>query len=212
MFEHPYKNNAKRPQYDGISSSTRLDNYSKQEEKSTHKIAAKKQTRKNNINDQVGYSDYFAETKEEIKPVSKKTVEPEPKRVVKPETTKPSESASKKSVSSVKKSEAPVIQRKYAIYPDSPVGFLDVHLSDEQGDIYVYELQFHSNSDASFIIVNNPSAHQKAISNSSFILKNACQYLNSITSGNKIQTITKGYVKKSGDVWKITQKADIKFV
>jgi len=204
-FEHPYKSNAKRPQYDGISGSTSTDSFIQQYEKSEHRTVVEKKEIKNNHDQEVRCSDYFQQTEEKKKPVSQNPI--------KPVSKKSTETISKESVVPIiKSSEASIIHRKFAIYPDTPSGFLDTNLSEEQGDNYVYELHFYSNTEATFSIAKNASAMQKAISNSSFILKHACQYLNSITSGNNISTVNKGRVKKSGGVWKIIQKADIKFI
>ena len=104
------------------------------------------------------------------------------------------------------------IPKKYAFFPDSPDGFNLSNLTDNESKATIYILFIESDSSASFVINENPESQRRAMNDTSTLLEKACNYINGPNDGNSIQTITKGKLQKSGSIWKIIEKAIIKFV
>jgi len=111
-----------------------------------------------------------------------------------------------------KESRTSNILKKFAYYADLPTGFSSETLKDIQNGSMIYQLILSTNTIGKFSISDNEAAQNKAMNNSSFLLEMACDYENAVGEGNRIITINKGEIIKSGKEWKITKKALIKFV
>ncbi len=106
----------------------------------------------------------------------------------------------------------PQTLKKYAFFPDSPDGFSISDLKNSESRATIYELTIDSESSARFRINSNPDAQRRAMNDTSTLLEKACDYLNGPNDGNSIETVNEGRLQKSGTVWKIIEKAKIKFV
>ncbi len=101
---------------------------------------------------------------------------------------------------------------KYTYYADTPGGFSQEALSDNPTGNMIYKLNLITSNKGRYSISSNPNAQRKALNNSSFLLEKACDYLNGVDEGSRIETPVEGEIMKSGSEWKITKKAKIKFV
>ena len=101
---------------------------------------------------------------------------------------------------------------KYATVPDVQGGFSVNSLKDRESDRTVYKIIIESENSAIYRLTENVYAIQRALQGTSTVLAPACDYENSPSDGNLIKTVRDGKLKKSGDVWQITQKVLIKFV
>ncbi len=218
-------NNAKKPTFSGLDVENANTAYSKDKEQISPKTIVDSKEPK--IDAKKGETEHFQDIKkteedktaEGIVRKSKETKKPIVNQPLPPSVEeKPLEKAATVPfqqnviLEPIENKQKPVLRYKFALYPDSPLGFLDSNLSETSDDIHVFELQFHSDNEASFVVVDKYLPQQKAMSNSSIILKNACQYLNAMDNGNRIVTKKKGLAERNGDTWKIIQKADIEFV
>lgn len=101
---------------------------------------------------------------------------------------------------------------RYALYMDNSDGFSLSGLTQSEGHETIYQITLQSANIASYKISNNLDAQAYALSDPGYYLRTACDYDNSPTSGKHIETLSEGALELSGNVWKITRRARIRFV
>jgi hypothetical protein len=103
-------------------------------------------------------------------------------------------------------------EMRYALYMDNSEGFSISGLMYEKGPETVYEIALISPHTATYRIANQRDAQSYALTDPGYYLRTACDYENSPTSGRAIETVASGSLELMGSIWKITQRAKIKFV
>lgn len=101
---------------------------------------------------------------------------------------------------------------RYALYMDNSDGFSSSGLTNSEGHETIYQITLQSANIATYKISNNLDAQAYALSDPGYYLRTACDYDNSPTSGKHIETLSEGALELSGNVWKITRRARIRFV
>jgi hypothetical protein len=101
---------------------------------------------------------------------------------------------------------------RYATSPDNPEGFSVSSLKPEKESRSIYKITFQNTDSATFEIVDDRGAISIALNNSGYILQPACEYENSPSDGENIRTLKAGKLIKSGNLWRIQEKALIKFI
>ena len=101
---------------------------------------------------------------------------------------------------------------RYALYMDNSEGFSVGGLMHAEGHETIYLIGITSPQNATYRICANLDAQAYALSDPGYYLRTACDYDNSPTSGKHIETLTEGSLELSGNIWKITKRARIRFV
>ena len=101
----------------------------------------------------------------------------------------------------------------FGLYPDGENGFLEASLNDDGSDNYYFVIKRQSLTNATFSLVDDPELQKDAAKGANTILQSACKYLNTpMETRTGIKTEEEGLLEKSGNEWKIKQKAKIRFV
>lgn len=230
IFENEAKNNATPPSFDGVKSSQKIkivsENLPDKNDITDSVFDNQKNTQAKKIvldsqHNDVSFEELEREstkTKEKLNIVTKLATPNPEKKKAKKTLKKNSEThpTVKQSSTTKKKISTPNQQSiksiKYSMYPDTPTGFLSNNLIFDMHDDILYKITIKTDSDASFeIIENNNTVHQKAIANAKLMLNIACNYMNLIELGKNIRTVTPGKLKKTGNEWKIVEKASVEF-
>lgn len=103
-------------------------------------------------------------------------------------------------------------ERRYALYMDNSEGFSVSGLMYAESAETIYEIIMTSMTVAAYRICTHPDAQAYALSDPGYYLRTACDYDNSPSSGNHIETLQDGQLEQIGSIWKITKKARIRFV
>lgn len=103
-------------------------------------------------------------------------------------------------------------ERRYALYMDNSEGFSVPGLMYSESAETIYEIILASAHSANYRICSHPEAQAYALSDPGYYLRTACDYDNSPSSGNHIETLYDGQLEQIGNIWKIIKKARIRFV
>ncbi len=106
----------------------------------------------------------------------------------------------------------PPVIHKYATYPDDPDGFSFKSIKEKPSNRTIYILTMKGENMAKFRVTENLEVHNHALSNSTYLLAPACNYMNSPNDGNTIKTIADGQLTKTEKGWRITEKVKVEFI
>ena len=135
------------------------------------------------------------------------------KRVIEPEEyLRPKEDSKPIENPPISKRISDNFERRYALYMDNSEGFSVSGLMYSESAETIYELILTSSTVAAYRICTHADAQAYALSDPGYYLRTACDYDNSPSSGNHIETLQDGQLEQIGSIWKITKKARIRFV
>jgi hypothetical protein len=101
---------------------------------------------------------------------------------------------------------------RYASVPsEQDGGFISSSLKSEKDSRSIYKITFQNEELANYSVIEDRNTFRLALDNSSYLLKPACDYDNSPSEGDNIKTLREGRLRKTGSLWRIQEKALIRF-
>ena len=101
---------------------------------------------------------------------------------------------------------------RYASVPSElDGGFISSSLKPDKDIRSIYKITFQNEELAYYSVIEDRNTFRLALDNSNYLLKPACDYDNSPSEGDNIKTLREGRLRKTGSLWRIQEKALIRF-